>query len=105
MKNIRYSATITVVSGIGTVVLSSFYPMKHSGGSIEQVIITPPTSDSEYDFYILNPESTRIYQEKNKKGTFNSDKQVNTIAGIHTLGIENGTDGDYTVELTFRGDW
>ena len=79
--------------------------MKHSGGEIRQLIITVPT-DAVYNFYIQNPDGTRIYQQKNKKGNLNVNEPIATIAGIHTLGIENADiDGIYTVKLTFRGDW
>jgi len=101
-----FSGTITVSGGAGTATTSSFYALENSGGKLKQIIIEPPNEGDLYDFQLENPNSKRIFREKNVTGTMDRDRDILTIRGTHTLRISNAkSDGIYTYTLVFDANW
>jgi hypothetical protein len=105
-KTITEEFTITVSGGSGTATTSDFKPMEHSGGKIKKIVIVPTRTDDKYSFYLENPSSRRIYNAKNKEGTYIDDREITFAKGTHTLGMElESSNGSYTVSLTVELNW
>lgn len=104
MKNIPYSTTITVSSGVGSITTATFLPMKNSSGKIVRLLIIPPNESFKYGIYVSDA-TRRIYERKGKVGTSIADREIDTVKETHTIGLENATNGVYTLDMVFRPDW
>ena len=76
----------------------------HLNCLVQNVIVVPETSTTEYDFQIINPDGAVIYERTDEVGTLSELIQL-PMLGAYTLKILNATvDEDFSFTLVARED-
>ena len=104
-KTVEYIKTVTVASGVASQTMSAFLPIVHSGSTIDRVVITPPTANSEYDVALVNASSEDVWNKKGCLGTIMEIPEVRMPLGVYSIEFSEASDGDYAVSITFKVDW
>ena len=103
-----HTATITVTGGTGAIDSEDFTSanaLVEAGGYIEQVIISMPNKQAEFDFLIETPNGLPAFRRKGKQGELIENTHT-PIRGVYDFTISDATmDGAYSIELIVKEEW
>jgi len=87
----------------GTTVLGELQKLFIINNSLlKQIIISPASESTTYDFNITDVNGKNVYEETNCSGEFNQLVEVPIYGNIY-LNIKNSSrDEEYSIILTFR---
>jgi hypothetical protein len=75
--------TLTASSGAASDTFSAI-------GTCQQIVVTPTTSTTGYDFSITDADSVVVFQMTDEVGTMNEDVDL-PLAGTYTIALANAT--------------
>jgi len=71
-------------------------------GLLQQILVKPTTSNTEYDFYLTDDKNRIIYNQSDITGTLNDEVNI-PFNGVYTMTLENATrDEAFEVSLSVR---